>query len=139
MSARAAGFSRAILAAAVSPAIGHRQFERRSHDPVAPTPRKGTPVGWSPSSVREVLYRPLYRGEVIYNQTRRRDREGTTTWAPRPDSEWLRVERPELRIVAADVWTATRARLQSLRTHGRDALMPSSINTTKSNRIKRSG
>ena len=84
---------------------------------VAPTPRKGTPVGWSPSSVREVLHRPLYRGEVIYNQTRHRDPDGTTTWASRPESEWLRMHRPELGIVSPDVWTATQARLRSLRTH----------------------
>ncbi len=84
---------------------------------VAPTPRKGTPVGWSPSSVREVLHRPLYRGEVIYNQTRRRDPDGTTTWASRPESEWLRVQRPELCIIPKDTWTTTHARLRSLRTH----------------------
>src|SRR5262245_12741172 len=43
----------------------------------APTPRRtGRPRGWSPSSVREVLYRETYRGVVVYNRTRKRDRWG---------------------------------------------------------------
>ena len=44
----------------------------------APCPRaqQGRPSGWAPSSVREVLHRPLYRGEVIWNKTRKRDSWG---------------------------------------------------------------
>ena len=37
-----------------------------------PIPQRGQPAGWSPSNVREVLHRPLYRGEVVYNTPRRR-------------------------------------------------------------------
>jgi DNA invertase Pin-like site-specific DNA recombinase len=81
-----------------------------------PRPRKGRPSGWSPSSVREVLFKPLYRGEIIYNQSRRRAPDGTTTFAPRPESEWIRVDRPELRIVALDVWTAAHQRITGIRT-----------------------
>src|SRR5262245_14370599 len=84
---------------------------------IAPTPQRGQPSGWSPSNVRAVLHRPLYRGEVIYNQTRRRNPDGTGTYATRPQSEWLRVDRPELRIVSAEAWAAAHARLQSLKTH----------------------
>src|SRR5262245_7818557 len=84
----------------------------------APTPRKKeTSVAWSPSNVREILHRPLYRGEVIYNKTRRRAPDGATTFAKRPESEWLRVTRDELVIVGPDEWTATQTRLRSLRTH----------------------
>jgi site-specific DNA recombinase len=83
----------------------------------APTPQRGQPVGWSPSNVRAVLYRPLYRGEVVYNQTRRRAADGSTTYAARPESEWLRVDRPELRIVSTDAWTAAHSRLEGIRTH----------------------
>jgi len=40
----------------------------------APRPHRGRgPVGWAYSSVREVLYRPLYRGVVVWNQTRKKD------------------------------------------------------------------
>jgi site-specific DNA recombinase len=39
----------------------------------APRPQQGRPRGWVQSSVREVLLRPLYRGGIVWNQTRKRD------------------------------------------------------------------
>jgi DNA invertase Pin-like site-specific DNA recombinase len=42
----------------------------------APRPQQGRPVGWAGSSVRDVLLRPLYRGEIVWNQTRKRDTWG---------------------------------------------------------------
>jgi site-specific DNA recombinase len=85
---------------------------------LAPKPgRKGRPAGWSPSTVYEMLHRPLYRGEVIYNQTRRRDPDGSTTFARRPESEWLRLDCPDLRIVSPEVWHAAQTRLEAIRTH----------------------
>src|SRR5262249_55552565 len=41
--------------------------ERRRRDRAACA--AGRPRAWSPSSVHEALYRPLYRGQVIWNQT----------------------------------------------------------------------
>ncbi len=73
--------------------------------------------GWSPSSVYEVLHRPLYRGEVIYNKTRRRAPDGTTTFAARPETEWVRLDRPDLRIVSAAAWGAAHRRLERIRVH----------------------
>ena len=72
---------------------------------LTPRPRKGRPAGWCPSSVREVLHRPLYRGEVVYNRTRRRDADGTPRLR-RAESDWIRCRGPELRIVPADAWDA---------------------------------
>src|SRR5688572_13644028 len=39
----------------------------------APRPQQNRPAGWSPSTIYEVLHRPLYRGEVVWNKTRKRD------------------------------------------------------------------
>lgn len=74
----------------------------------APSPRaqQGRPRGWAPSSVREVLTRERYRGVNIWNRTRKRDRWGRKAQRPRPESEWLRVEVPELRIVTDEQWEA---------------------------------
>jgi len=74
----------------------------------APAPRaqQGRPTGWAPSSVREVLYRPLYRGEILWNQSRKRDAWGVTHQRPRPEAEWLRVPAPDLAIVSASQWEA---------------------------------
>jgi site-specific DNA recombinase len=83
----------------------------------APTPQRGRPAGWSPSSVHDVLRRPLYRGELRYNTTRKRAPDGTRHFAPRPTAEWLRVECPDLRIVPPDLWASAQMRLDSIRTH----------------------
>ena len=36
---------------------------------LSPRAQQGRPNGWSASSVREVLHRPLYRGEVVFGKT----------------------------------------------------------------------
>ena len=67
--------------------------------------------------MREVLHRPLYRGEILYNQTRQRAADGSQACTPRPASEWLRVDRPELRIVSAEAWAVAHRRLAGIRAH----------------------
>lgn len=82
---------------------------------ICPRPQQGRPAGWSPSSVYEVLHRRLYLGEIVYNQTRKRDRWGQHRQHARPESEWLKIPAPELRIVSDDEWAAAHARLQGAR------------------------
>ena len=41
-----------------------------------PRPQRGRPAAWVSSSVREVLNRSLYRGELVWNQTAKRDQWG---------------------------------------------------------------
>jgi DNA invertase Pin-like site-specific DNA recombinase len=56
--------------------VGVRRIAIRLNDEAAPAPtprRSGRPRSWAPSSVREVLYRDLYRGVVIWNRIRKRD------------------------------------------------------------------
>ena len=78
----------------------------------APIPgRPGRPRGWAPSSVREILYRPLYRGEIVWNRTRRRDAWGVKHQSDRPPDDWVRVSAPHLRIVSDDLRHAAHARL----------------------------
>ena len=81
-----------------------------------PRPQGVRPAGWSPSTVRDVLLRDLYRGVVVWNKSRKRDRWGRVAPSGRPESEWLRREAPELRVVDEDVWAAAHARLAGLRT-----------------------
>jgi DNA invertase Pin-like site-specific DNA recombinase len=77
-----------------------------------PRPPQGRPAGWGPSSVYDVLNRPLYRGHMIWNKTKTRDAEGKTAVTKRPESDWLRFDRPELRIVSEDLWAAAHNRLR---------------------------
>jgi DNA invertase Pin-like site-specific DNA recombinase len=80
------------------------------------TPRRvGRPLGWAPSTVREVLHRPLYRGLIVWNQRQKRDRWGKKKQSRRPEASWIQREAPELRIVPAELWSAARERLDGVR------------------------
>jgi DNA invertase Pin-like site-specific DNA recombinase len=81
----------------------------------APRAQQGRPVAWSASSIWEALRRPLYRGEVVWNATRKRDTWGRKHQQPRAAGEWIRQDRPELRIVADDLWQAAHDRLGGAR------------------------
>src|SRR5262245_46438821 len=71
-----------------------------------PRPQRGRPAAWIASSVRAVLYRPLYRGEVVWNRTRKRNAWGQKQQAERPEGDWLRVESAPLRLVSEELWAA---------------------------------
>jgi site-specific DNA recombinase len=70
----------------------------------APRPQQGRPVGWAPSTVRAVLLRELYRGVIVWNQSRKRDHWGQQHQHARPETEWMRVPAPHLQIVPDGQW-----------------------------------
>jgi site-specific DNA recombinase len=75
---------------------GLKQIARALNDKSAASPRaqRGRRSGWSPSTVREILRRPLYRGEIVWNKTEKRDKLGRRhkgKQKPRPESEWIRM------------------------------------------------
>lgn len=89
-----------------------------------PSPRGGT---WAVSALygnsakgSGILHNEAYIGRIIWNRsqwvkdpdTQRRQR------LDRPRSEWVTVERPELRIVSQDLWEAVRARFSGPRRAG---------------------
>jgi site-specific DNA recombinase len=82
---------------------------------LAPRSQQGRPRAWAPSSVHEVLRRSLYHGEITWNRTRKRNRWGQQQQTVRPDSEWMSIDAPELRIVPEPLWLAVHARLSEAR------------------------
>ena len=80
---------------------GQARIAKILNEASAPAPRaqRGRPCGWSPSSIHEVLYRPLYRGRIVWNRSRKRDQWGQKRQEARPEAEWVDVDAPELRIV----------------------------------------
>ena len=71
-----------------------------------------------------VLLRPLYRGEIVWNRTRKRDQWGRNTQHGTPDARLdPRRRRRQLRIVSEELWTAAHRRIDAARatdtTHGR--------------------
>jgi site-specific DNA recombinase len=97
----------------------------------APSPRaqQGRPNGWSVSTIREVLKRPLYRGEVIYGKTasaygrelgKRTSRNGRVrekAQLPTPEETWTRLDANDaLRIIDPDLAARVDARRLDRRT-----------------------
>ncbi len=80
-------------------------------------PRKAKIRAWCPSAIREMLLNEKYRGVVVWNRTKTvRNREtGRTEQRPRPESEWVRVEVPELRIVSDQLWESAREQNRRVR------------------------
>jgi site-specific DNA recombinase len=81
----------------------------------SPRAQRGRPKGWASSSVCAILRRDLYRGEIVYNQSKKRNRWGDKKQQARPEEEWLRVSANELRIISDDLWNAARATLATAR------------------------
>ena len=82
---------------------------------LCPRAQQGRANAWSPSSVYEVLFRPLYRGELVYNRTAKRDTWGRKRQAARPASDWIRTDAPGLRVVSDELWTAAHVQLDKSR------------------------
>ncbi|MFN9895256.1 MAG: recombinase family protein, partial [Acidobacteriota bacterium] len=79
-----------------------------------PRKRSGKHHGtWCPSAVREMLRRDLYIGRVIWNRSKFIKQPGTNKRLrrERPESEWRILERPELRIIADDLWGQVQERI----------------------------
>ncbi len=117
-----AGVVRRIFALCAS-GIGYTRIAKllnAEHAP-APRPRRERPVGWSPSTVKVILDRRLYVGDLIWNRTQKRDAWGQKHLRRRPESEWIRTSAPALRIVSDAEWHAAHARLAGVRARLLDA------------------
>lgn len=97
--------------------VGYKGISKRLNDERAVCPRaqRGRPAGWAPSSVREVLKRSVYRGEIVWNQSRKRDSWGQHRQTLRPEGQWVRIPAPHLQVVADDLWDAAQRQLQGQR------------------------
>ncbi len=67
---------------------------------------------WMHSTIRAMLRNETYIGSLVWNKYQWRKKPGTSKRVKRvrPESEWIRVDRPELRIVDEDLWEAVQAR-----------------------------
>lgn len=98
-------------------AIAHRLNAEDVRSPR--TARRRTVGSWTPATITGsttralgILNNPLYVGRVVWNRTPKvRDPEtGKRRMRVRPESEWVRVDAPELRIVPDDLWERVQAR-----------------------------
>ena len=97
--------------------VGYTRIAKQlngEHAP-APRPKAGRLAGWAPSSVKEVLDRRLYLGEVVWNRTQKCNTWGQQHQQARPETEWIRTEAPHLRIITERDWQAAHGRLAGMR------------------------
>ncbi len=96
---------------------GMVSIARRLNDEGLPAPRnsQGRKISWSPSSVRSVLFRRLYLGEVVWNKTKKRNPWGMQQQRKRPEKDWLKIAMPELQIISEVEWKAAHERLDATR------------------------
>jgi site-specific DNA recombinase len=82
--------------------------------PQRPKTGSRSPRAWCPSGIREILRNETYRGVNIWNRTQkvRNPETGRKETRQRPDSEWVRVERPELRIVSEEQWMRVQLQIE---------------------------
>jgi site-specific DNA recombinase len=71
--------------------------------------------GWAPTAIREMLHRPLYKGEIVWNKTHKIMRGGTKKQVDRPETEWITIPAPDLQIVSNELWDAAHARMDQAR------------------------
>src|SRR4029079_18456822 len=96
------------------PTIAHTLNGERAP---APLPRrKDRPRGWCPASVREILRRPLYRGEVVWGRMGKPvGADPKSRPVPMPASTWTRGEGAQVRIVRARLAAAVDERFETQR------------------------
>lgn len=83
----------------------------------SPRPRRAErPRSWTPSSIRGVVFNPLYMGRIVWGRTRKRDAWGRKRQSWRPESERLELPpREDLRIVSDELWSAAHERIAATR------------------------
>jgi hypothetical protein len=59
-----------------------------------------------------ILRHHSYRGIIVHNRVKKVYRRGTKVRVARPESEWLRIDVPELRIVDEGLWSAVEFRIE---------------------------
>jgi hypothetical protein len=65
--------------------LGFTRIAKALNGEHIPPPRPAG-KGWAPTAIREIVYRPLYRGQLLWNQTQKIHRGGTIRLASIP---WL--------------------------------------------------
>ena len=71
---------------------------------IPPRPSKSGPPGWSPSTIKAILCRSIYAGEITWGKTRKRNAAGRRQTSKRPASEWITTTRPDLQIVDPELF-----------------------------------
>ena len=112
--AYADGVGMVKIAKVLNMAQGHADLNRQYFGGQKIAPPRGQASGWSPTLIREMLHRRLYRGETVWGRVTHTDRNGKAgVLVKRDEKEWVTREMPELRIIQEQLWAAVQARLKA--------------------------
>ncbi|WP_373277418.1 recombinase family protein [Formivibrio citricus] len=79
---------------------------------IGKTPSAPRGIVWAASGIREMLHNPRYTGTIIYGQHRNTYKKGRAKLREAQDeANWVQIQRPELRIVDEQLWSAVQTRL----------------------------
>lgn len=97
-----------------------QKVAQKLNSELIPPPRSKSPsknAAWCFTAIREMLKRPLYVGERVWNRSAFQKVPGTNQRRsrPRPESEWIKGSAPELAIVSREQWDAVQSHFQSVR------------------------
>ncbi len=99
--------------------MGQKRTTKILNAEAVPSPhprRKGRLRSWTPSSIRAILFNPLYTGRMVWGRTRKRDKWGRKKQSRCPESAWVRAPiREDLRIISDQLWDAAHARIAATR------------------------
>lgn len=59
---------------------------------------------WVSSTVRSIIFSPLYKGDLVWGRTRKRDRWGRRKTSAQAPSEWVVTHGEDVRIVSDELW-----------------------------------
>ena len=76
---------------------------------------KGPRGKWASTTIRDILVNEVYRGTVVWGRFRVMVKRGRTVNVSVPETEWLRREAPEMRIVPEDLWVRAQVRRDARR------------------------
>ena len=98
-------------------AIAHQLNADAVPFPTKDTKRGPARRGWAVSTIYTILLNEKYVGAWVWNKTRflKDPDSGRRRPVRRPPAEWIRQDRPELRIVDDELWQAVQSRLQQIR------------------------
>ena len=109
----AAGWGMTRIAKAMNGAAAYADQTREFFGGQRVPPPRGRTASWAPSAIREMLYRPLYHGTIVWGKTTHTDRHGRAgVRLNRGEPDWLVCPAPELQIVEDALWAAVQQRLQ---------------------------
>jgi site-specific DNA recombinase len=92
---------------------GYRTIAHMLNEQGTPCPRaqRGRSDGWDQGTIRDVLYRSIYRGRLEWNKTKKRDKSGDQKITKRDPRELIVVDADHLRILSHELIEAVDTRL----------------------------